>query len=173
MTYVFELGKIFIIAAIAGFIPPFLLSTILQRSAWRTMLPLLLALALVGASAGISGGMSRSPAVGEIIPAFLGLLGGVAVYLFGVDQSKGLAASFGAAALAISLLLSYAAGSIFRATPEDHRELRALCAGAYTNADLLKDEGAFTRFRDMMGDWCDKSMNWRLTTPPPSNGPSQ
>lgn len=170
MTYVFELSKIFFIGALAGFIPPFLLSVTMQRSVWKTMVPLLLALALVGASAGLAGGMSRSPAVGEIIPAVLSLLGGVAVYLFGVNQSKGLTASFGAAALAISLLLSYAAGSIFRATPEDHREVRGLCAAAYTNADLLKDEAAFTRFREKMGKWCDKAMNWRLTPP---NGSSQ
>lgn len=163
MNFTAEIIGYFALAAVAGFILPFLASLLFQANSWRSTLPLLFALALVGACAGVAGGMSRAPAVGDVIPAFLGLLGAVAIYLFGVDQTRGLIASFGAASLSIAVFTGYAAGSEFRATPEDHRDIRGHCARAYTNADLLGNEEAFQRFREQMGGLCDASMFWHVT----------
>ncbi|QFT95413.1 hypothetical protein FIU86_21350 (plasmid) [Roseovarius sp. THAF9] len=164
MSFVGSIAGYFFVSAGVGFLLPFLGALAFQRESWRTVGPLLLALALVGACAGFAGGMSRASAVGDVIPAFLGLLGVVGVYLFGVDQSRGIIASFGAAALSIALLIGYASGSQYRAKPEDHRDIRAHCARAYTDADLLGNEAAFERFRQQMGNLCDASMFWRVTT---------
>jgi hypothetical protein len=48
---------------------------------------LLFGMAIIGSCAGLSGGMSRVGAVGSIIPAMFTLLGGVVIYLFGVDTT--------------------------------------------------------------------------------------
>lgn len=164
MSFILEMTWYLLGAAIAGFILPFAAALVFQRSEWKTVAPLLFALTLVGACAGLAGGMSRSAAVSDIIPAFLGLLGAVAVYLFGVNQSRGIIASFGAAALSISLFVGYAAGSEYRKLPEDHRDIRAHCARAYTSAELLKDEAAFERFKAQMGRQCNAAMHWNITT---------
>ncbi len=168
MNFIASISGYFLLSAAAGFVLPFLATLAFQRDEWRIIGTLLFALALVGACAGISGGMSRSAAVGDVIPAFLGVLGGVAVYLFGVDQSRGVIASFGAATLSISLLVGYASGSAFRSTPEDHRNIREHCARAYTDADLLGNNAAFQRFRNQMGASCDASMFWKITTTAPT-----
>jgi hypothetical protein len=164
MNFITSVAGYFFLSAGVGFILPFVVAILFQRESWKTVAPLLFALALVGACAGFAGGMSRAAAVGDVIPAFLGLLGAVGVYLFGVDQSRGIIASFGAASLSIALLIGYAAGSAYRAEPEDHREIREYCARAYTNADLLDSEVAFERFRERMGRLCDASMYWRVKT---------
>lgn len=164
MNFIFTMTGYLMAAAIAGFILPFAAAFVFQRKEWKTVTPLLFALALVGSCAGLAGGMSRAAAVGDIIPAFLGLLGAVAVYLFGVDQSRGVIASFGAATLSISLFVGYTIGSEYRNLPEDHRDIRAHCTRAYTSAELLKDEAAFERFKSQMGRLCNAAMHWNITT---------
>lgn len=163
MSFVLTITGYFFVAAAAGFFLPFIAVLTVQRENWRVIGLLLFALALVGACAGFSGGMSRAAAVGDVIPAFLGLLGAVGVYLFGVDQSRGIIASFGAASLSIALLVGYASGSQYRNTPEDHRDIRANCVRAYTDAKLLGNNEAFDRFRSQMGKLCDASMVWEIT----------
>lgn len=163
MSFIASIAGYFFVAAAAGFVLPFAATFLFQRESWRVTGPLLFALALVGACAGFAGGMSRAAAVGDVIPAFLGLLGAVGVYLFGVDQSRGIIASFGAASLSIALLVGYASGSQYRNTPEEHRDIRAHCARAYTDADLLGNEAAFERFQTQMGRLCNASMFWSVT----------
>lgn len=147
-------------SAIIGLAIPLSVAFIAQRESVRTAAILLGALALVGSTAGVAGGMSRAPAVASIIPAFLGMLGGLSIYLFGVEQKKGLVASLGAAALSLSLFMGFATGSLNR--HDDHREIRAICAKAYTDANLLKETVAFERFTNQLGNLCRKSMWWRL-----------
>lgn len=78
------------------------------------VLALLFCLALVGAAAGFSGGFSRSPVVGDIIPAILGLIGGVVLYIFGVAQNKTLLPAFGVVALICAMIAGYSTGANFR-----------------------------------------------------------
>ena len=163
IEFYFQIIGRFTIAAFVGVLIPLLVSCfVVKEEERRNTIVLLGALSLVGASAGIAGGMSRAAAVGDIVPAFLGLLGGVAIYLFGVDSSKGLVASFGATALSISLLVSYFLASELRNKSDDHREIRAICAKAYTNADLLGNQEAFKKFLEKMGNQCHKSMWWDI-----------
>ena len=163
MIYFFEIAWRFVVAALLGALMPFIISLVVQKEKWKIIIVMLGALALVGSSAGIAGGISRTAAVGDIVPAFLGLLGGVSIYLFGVDSSKGLAASFGTAALSISLIASYTLASKFRHdASEDQRDIRAICAKAYTNADLLRNEQAYKIFNNQMGKLCNQSMYWKI-----------
>lgn len=162
MNYTAYILQIFGISVILGTIIPFFLSMAFQRDRILQILIVLLVLSIIGACAGLAGGMSRVGAVGSIIPAFLGVLGGLSIYLFGVDRSKGLIASFGAAALSLSLIISYTAGSQFRNIGDDHRDIRSICANAYTDWQLLSSEVAFDKFRERLGNLCDKSMSWRI-----------
>lgn len=152
----------FTASTFVGFLVPFAIAAIFQRTALKELAAILLALSVVGACAGIAGGMSRVGAAGSIVPAFLGLLGGLSIYLFGIDRSKGLIASFGASALSISLIFSYTMGASYRNLGDDHRDIRGVCAQAYVDPKLLSDETAFKRFRDRMGALCDNSMNWSI-----------
>lgn len=153
----------FCVSTLLGFALPFLLAVAWQRGGRKEIAVILAALAVVGACAGTAGGMSRVGAVGSIIPAFLGLLGGLSIYLFGVDRSKGLISSFSAAAIAISLIVSYTVTSQFRNVGDDHRDIRAHCARAYTDAKLLSDAASFAKFRERMGQLCDKAMSWHVS----------
>ncbi|EER60551.1 hypothetical protein AcdelDRAFT_1888 [Acidovorax delafieldii 2AN] len=154
----------FAAATASGFLIPFALIAVWQRSALKEAGAILIALALIGASAGTAGGMSRVGAIGSIVPAFLGLLGGLSLYLFGLDRSKGLIASFGAAAVSLALIVSYSLGAKQRNVAEDHRDIRSICAQAYTNQKLLSDPIAYAEFRRRLGEpFCNDAMNWWIT----------
>ncbi len=155
------------IAALVGAVISFMAALFVQKGNRRIIIVLLCALSLVGASAGIAGGMSRTGAVGAIVPAFLGLLGGVAIYLFGVDShSKGIIASLGAAALSISLVAGYSLAAQYRKNADDHKQLRSICAKAYTDADLLGNPKSFEIFYERMGQLCFTAMTWQLSGKP-------
>ena len=98
------------------------------------------------------------------MPAFLGLLGAVAVYLFGVDRSKGVIASFGAVALSIALVSGYGLSTQYRVTHiSDYREIRNICATAYSNAELLNHSSAFDTFKaNKLGKYCEGVLKWHL-----------
>lgn len=162
MNHVYDILLIFGASVVVGTIIPLLLAIMFQREKSLEIAVILIVLSIVGACAGLAGGMSRIGAVGSIIPAFLGLLGGLSIYLFGVDRSKGLISSFGAAALSLSLIVSYTAGSQFRNIGDDHREIRSICAGAYTDWELLSNQAAFEKFRERLGGLCDRSMSWNV-----------
>ena len=169
MNFYIDIGKLFLLASFVGLTVPFIVALLFRRTIsevdanWLTHLITLGALSLVGAAAGISGGMSRAPAVGDIIPAFLGLLGGVSMYLFSANTRRGTFASLCSAVLAISLVFGFAFASKYRNDrSDDYRELRAICADAYTDADLLGNSEAFTRFSAKMGGLCEGTMNWSI-----------
>jgi hypothetical protein len=163
MDFAWLLINWFLLSSLVGFLVPFVLSIYFQRDSWKTIGVVLISLSAIGACAGMSGGMSRAAAVGDIIPAFLGLLGGVSLYLFGVDRSKGLLASLGAAALSVSLFSGYAIGSQQRNIGDDHRELREICSSAYSNPKLVSSEAAFNRFEEKIGYLCPYAMVWHIT----------
>lgn len=102
---------------------------------------LLFCLGLVGAAAGFSGGFSRSAVVGDIIPAILGLIGGVVLYIFGVAQNKTLLPAFGVVSLICALIVGYSTGANFRgqterrdASIEEPAKLKAAFCAQVANA---------------------------------------
>jgi len=145
-----------------GLVPVLLLSFVLQSTRRAETAVVLGATALVGASAGLTGGLSREPAVGLIIPAYLGLFSGVVMYLFGVDRSRGLIGSFAAASLSIALLVSYLLGAESRLTTDELHNARTLCAKAFSDAELLSDAAAYKIFSDRYGLVCYHSRVWKL-----------
>ncbi|MGX0904785.1 hypothetical protein ACSSV8_003379 [Roseovarius sp. MBR-79] len=162
MNHVVDILLIFTASVAVGSIVPFILSLFVQRDRSFEIGVILVVLSIVGACTGLAGGMSRVGAVGSIIPAFLGLLGGLSIYLFGIDRTKGLIASFGAAALSLALIISYTAGSQFRNIGDDHRDIRSICANAYTDWELISNQVAFEKFRERLGALCDSSMSWHV-----------
>lgn len=159
MKFLINVLLLLAISSLIGFGVSFITVVIFKRKKLKEVIVMLLSLAVIGACAGIAGGLSRVGAVQTIIPAFLGLLGGLSVYLFGVKGSDNPIASFGAIALSIALISAYALGASERNTSEEYKEVRTYCATAYTDQKLLSDDLAFERFRDRFGTLCDRSMS--------------
>lgn len=164
MSQIAHLLPMFLLSVAVGTFIPLVPAALMHRKRIHEIAIILVVLAIIGACAGLAGGMSRVGVVGSIIPAFLGLLGGFSIYLFGVDQTKGVIMSFGAAALSLALVVSYSTGAHTRNVSDDHRNIRSICAEAYTNWELLSNDLAFDRFRERLGKLCDKSMSWRITS---------
>lgn len=122
---------------------------------------LLFGVTAIGTCAGFAGGMSRTGAVGNIIPAALALLGGLAVYLFGVDSTRGAIASITGGCLAVSLFFSYAVGAQLRNWGDDVREERAFCAKAYSDGSILGKKEALDAFEMRFRDRCKQRLPMR------------
>ncbi|MEP3297639.1 MAG: hypothetical protein ABJO27_14405 [Pseudoruegeria sp.] len=122
----------------------------------KSLIILIFGLSTLGAVAGVAGGSSRVGVVGDVIPAALALAGGVSAYLFGVDRSKGLVASFCAAAFALSLGLGYATGAGNRSVTDNKAENLAFCRALYQQIDIWQDDRAFCRAATIFGEQC----NW-------------
>lgn len=101
---------------------------------------LLFGVALLGVTAGFTGGMSRDGAVGTIIPAALTLIGGLAVYLFGADTTKGSAVSLTAGSFALALFLGYSSSSQIRHDWESASAFRTKCFDTYAKAAALNPD---------------------------------
>lgn len=123
---------------------------------------LLFGVAILGATAGFAGGMSRDGAVGAIIPGALTLVGGVALYLFGADRSKGAAVSLTAGCFALALFLAYSSSSQLRNVGDEFRDAREKCVAAYTDHELLASDTTFSRFEAAMKAHCKNSLTWKL-----------
>jgi hypothetical protein len=78
-------------------------------------------IALVGYSMGFLTGISRSPAVGNLLPAVLAVIGGLSVYAFGSDSKFKLVVGYSVSLLIVSLFYGTQSGSFER---EVHREDR-------------------------------------------------
>lgn len=115
---------------------------------------LVVGLAVLGAVAGYAGGTSRVGVVGDIIPAALALAGGVSVYLFGVDPSKGVIASICAVAFSLALGLGYAAGAGDRRAPETYSAWTEACRNAFMSPDILASDAASKRLVAYFGETC-------------------
>lgn len=127
-----------------------------EKDERKSLVILIFGLATLGAVAGVAGGSSRVGVVGDVIPAALALAGGVSAYLFGVDRSKGLVASFCAAAFALSLGLGYATGAGNRGVTENKAENLAFCRALFQKPDIWDDDRAFCRAATVFGEQC----NW-------------
>ncbi|SIQ43935.1 hypothetical protein SAMN05880590_104113 [Rhizobium sp. RU35A] len=125
-----------------------------QKGERSNILVLIVGLAVLGAVSGVAGGSSRVGVVGDVIPAALGLVGGVSAYLFGVDRSKGLVASVCAAAFALSLGLGYAAGAGSRTETEDKQARLDFCEKLLADAKVWADDRAFCRVVTVFGEEC-------------------
>lgn len=122
----------------------------------KSLFVLICGLATLGAVAGVAGGTSRVGVVGDVIPAALALAGGVAAYLFGVDRSQGLVASFCAAAFALALGIGYATGAGNRTVADNKADNLTFCRALFVDAEMWGDDRSFCRVASIFGDQC----NW-------------
>lgn len=157
----------FLYASIAGFILPFLAAIFFQKENRVQVILVLAALSILGACAGVAGGLSREPAVGTIIPAIIGLMGGVSTYIFGTNTSRGLIASFAATSLSIALFVGFTIGSIHRSSSMEYTDLRKLCAEVYSDYKFMSDPGALENFNKIFdiegkGRNCKSVLKWNL-----------
>lgn len=130
---------------------------------------LVFGLATLGAVSGVAGGSSRVGVVGDIIPAALGLAGGVSAYLFGVDRSKGLIASVCAAAFALSLGFGYATGAGNRAVTDSKSANLEFCRKIYSDPKIWGDDRAFCRVATTLGEQCNQLIAGDLARLPEAN----
>ncbi|WP_415402623.1 hypothetical protein [Tateyamaria sp. SN3-11] len=145
------LALIFVGTCVATLIFAMLLS---PKDNWRVLLGLIAGLAMLGCISGYLGGLSRTAAVGEIIPAALALAGGAAAYLFGADRSKGLIASICALALGLSLFLGFVTSTVKRGKVEAFQAHLTFCRDVLRDGDIMADTEAFVRVISLHGESC-------------------
>ncbi|TIT00659.1 MAG: hypothetical protein E5W98_07555 [Mesorhizobium sp.] len=131
----------------------------LKREQYTQVILVFLGLSAIGATAGITGGLSRDGAVGDIMSAALGLLGGVVVWLFAADQAKGTVVSACAFVFSLSLFVGYFEAAARRANPESYLFWRAACVEKYTNKDLINDTKAYLIMDTSIGKLCGQIFN--------------
>lgn len=108
---------------------------------------LLVALCVLGAVAGFSGGTSREGVVGDIIPAALALAAGLSIYLFGLDASKGVIASICLIGFASSLLVSYIYGAQIRGDWHFDQGFVDACRDLFMDPRIYESEEMLKRVR--------------------------
>lgn len=123
------------------------------------LLVVFLALSMLGATCGVLGGLSRELAVGSIIAAALGFLGGVVVYLFAADNSKGVIVSVCTVCFSMALFFSYFAGSSLRFKPEAYAFWREACVAKLTDKDVMNDKLIATVVDRSFGGICAQIFN--------------
>jgi hypothetical protein len=73
-----------------------------------------LPISLIGFSAGVLTGLSRSPAIGNVLPAVLALLAGLNVYIFGTDSRFKIVVGYCVTIFVIMLFLGVQTGGYQR-----------------------------------------------------------
>lgn len=149
-----------LLSAILGFIGPWYVLKKIDREKLREGTIILGGICIVGATAGVLGGLSRVGVVGTVIPAFLSLIGSVSIYFFGLDRARGLLVSFGATGLSISLFFAYLLGSIERNESQKIRDIQSFCLDSYSNPNLLGSDGKLEQFERFFGAECRRQVLW-------------
>ena len=116
----------------------------------------ILTVGLLGAMTGYAGGNSRVGVVGDIIPAILTLLGGIVVYLFGVNSKSSPLAPFLVSALVISLFIGYGLGAKKRHLFETREGRKQVCIDVFSDPDILANESALRTATLLFGKSCKR-----------------
>jgi hypothetical protein len=167
MSILFEfylkISILIIISTLVASIPPFAIWLFSRGVEKKEMAVIVITLGVIGACTGVAGGLSRVGAVGSLITAVLGFLGGVSLYLFGLDKKcQSLKVSCGAIALSLSVLTSLLYASELRSKVEDHNLLRKYCIEAYSNPALTSNEQALSFFEKKYSEGCELVHGWKI-----------
>ncbi|WP_187430965.1 hypothetical protein ROLI_033560 [Roseobacter fucihabitans] len=142
-----------------------IISTAYQRREIVSVLGALFVMALFGGLVGFHGGNSRVGVVGDVIPAVVTLVAGVAAYLFGVSERKPGPLMFPLlGAFVATLFMGYSMGSANRNGEQRAALADEQCFKALTNVDILKSEAAFARAQQIFGTTCE--VWWELDGDP-------
>lgn len=111
-------------------------------------------LAGLGATVGLLGGLSRVGVTGEIVAASLGLLGGVATYLFAVKPDRGAVVSICTLVFSMSLLVSYVQAANMRTQPERLSYWRDYCLTQFLIPETYGSEDLLQTLQATVGPIC-------------------
>ena len=95
----------------------------LDRTERLRLSAVLAATASLGVVMGFTTGMSRDPVVDAVAPAFIGLVGGLSVYVFSLEKQGSIIVGTGVTVMILSLLVGLAWG----ATQRNFVEKRQIC----------------------------------------------
>lgn len=116
----------------------------------------LFVMGIFGGLVGFHGGNSRVGVVGDLLPAVVTLVAGLAAYLFGVPDKKAgpllfpLLASF-----VCTLFISYSIGSANRAGNEEYANWESQCLSVFGHADVLSSDIAVANAKEIFGAYCE------------------
>lgn len=106
---------------------------------YRHALLTFLALSMLGASAGMIGGLSRIGVAGQVVPAAFTLVGVVGLYLFAVKTGESGPVALAVVALTSSMFIGYIDGSLLRSGPDRIAYWRNTCVSIYSGESSLPD----------------------------------
>lgn len=124
----------------------------------RYLALLIIIMSFLGATVGITGGWSREGVVGDVIPAILGLVGGLSVYLFENNRGKALVVLPATLAFTLTVYVGYFVGAEIRNPAERAVAYRDMCFTALSNPEILSSNDAYCRFLVSAGDRCFREL---------------
>lgn len=148
LTSFFSMTLVGAAVAVLAFLPVAKLAH--RKRETGSVLGALFVMALFGGLVGYHGGNSRIGVVGDVIPAVITLVAGVAAYLFGVSERKPGPHLFPLlGAFIATLFLGYSMGSANRDGTQREALADEQCFKALTDVDILKSDVAFARAQEV------------------------
>lgn len=129
----------------------------------------LFSIALIGALVGDLSGSSQESVAGQLVPAILTLIGVFSVYLFGKEHDQAGLINLAVLAFVLALSIAYSNGLI----QKRDKDAFYFCRGKYSDAALLANEAAFSRFNDMFTDYCAAEIGRHTNVAKPAAGAPQ
>lgn len=113
---------------------------------------LLLAVGMIGALVGGTGGMSRVGVVGDLVPAALTTLGAATVYLFSQDRPQGSLVSLSVICFCVAMGFSYSLNANLRG----NIETRQMCIDIFSNPEIIGNSAALQVASSSFGPTCEQ-----------------
>ena len=155
LTSFLSMALVGAVVAVFALIP--ILKVARERNEIGAVLGALFVMALFGGLVGFQGGNSRVGVVGDVIPAVVTLVAGVAAYLFGVSERKPGPMLFPLlGAFIATLFMGYSMGSANRSAAADKELADEQCFNALTDPKILASEAAFARAQQVFGGVCEQ-----------------
>ena len=124
---------------------------------------MIVSISTLGAIAGFSGGMSRVGVVGEIVPAALSLIGGLSLYMFGVQRVTNILLPISISIFAVTLLLGFSFGANNREKRQTFELLQERCLNLFMNHELM-EKSKLTIAMETHGKTCGPIMQETFST---------
>ena len=115
---------------------------------------LVLTIAVLGGVAGYAGGLSRIGVVGDVIPAALSLVGGLSIYIFGINKERNVSVALLVVCFALSLFITYALSANLRADGEKYQKIVEYCTKIYGDPAIYKDQQILNLANTVNWDMC-------------------
>lgn len=131
----------------------------------------IIAVTILGGITGYIGGMSRVGVVGQIMPAALGLLGAISIYIFGVKNAPNPVTFILVIGFSGSLFVGYVKGADVRSHDDSWSGYLESCKTLFFDPDVLKDEKTRVAVVEMHGKRCMHLLNGEFNEATSFNSP--